>query len=98
MISVLETRNFRKILKKLSSKHVDIVDDEIEKITHDPTLGVKKTGDLDYLRVHKFRLEKHEVLLGYRWLEPSEKIQLLHFGAHENFYRAARKRREVDLS
>ncbi len=47
VISVLETRNFRKILKKLSSKHVDIVDDEIEKITHDPTLGVKKTGDLD---------------------------------------------------
>ena len=97
MISVLETRNFRKNLKNLSNKHADIVGDEIYKIIHAPTLGAKKAGDLNYLRVQKFKLDNREVLLGYRWLEESAEIQLLHFGAHENFYKAAKKRRKVDF-
>ena len=83
MISIFETSHFRKILKKLSDKHVAIVDGEIESIATDPTIGVKKTGDLDYLWVHKFRLANIEVLLVYQWLEESKAVCLLHFSALE---------------
>ena len=83
MINVFEASHFRKILKKLNGKHVDVVDDEIKSIATDPTIGVKKTGDFDYLWVHKFRLANIEVLLVYQWLEESKAVCLLHLSALE---------------
>lgn len=83
MTSVFETSHFRKILKKLSDKHVAVVDGEIEKVLINPTIGVKKTGDLYYVWVHKFRLANIEVLLVYQWLEESKAVCLLHLSALE---------------
>ena len=83
MINIFETSHFRKILKKLSDKHVAVVDGEIEKVLINPTIGVKKTGDFDYVWVHKFRLANIEVLLVYQWLEESKAVCLLHLSALE---------------
>ena len=83
MINIFETNHFIKSIRKLSDKHVTVVDAEIEKISINPAIGVKKNGDLYYLWVHKFRLENIEVLLGYQWLEQSVEVRLLHLSALE---------------
>lgn len=54
---------------------------------NNPKLGECKLGDLDFLRVYKFRLLSHEVLLSYMHLEDKIMLILLKLGAHENFYR-----------
>lgn len=50
-----------------------------------PNAGVARKGDLVGVFVHKFKLNKQEVLLSYR-LHPGQLV-LLSLGSHENFYR-----------
>ncbi len=64
-----------------------ILDEEIRKLIHNPFLGERKKGDLDFLRVHKFKLSNQDVLLGYMYEEDELILTLLKFSAHENFYR-----------
>ena len=96
-IKVFETRRFTKALGKLSESQLVIVEDEIENIIDNPELGELKKGDLSHLRVHKFKIENQQVLLGYAWLEDRIEIYLLHLGPHENFYQQQKKQRKVDL-
>ncbi|GAB6043689.1 type II toxin-antitoxin system RelE/ParE family toxin [Endothiovibrio diazotrophicus] len=96
-IEVFEARTFTKALARLNDAQRDLVDDEIEKIIADPEIGEQKKGDLAHIRVHKFKLETREVLLGYSWKEEQLVIYLLYPGPHENFYRDAKKRRKADL-
>ena len=74
-----------------------MVEDEIDKIIVNPEIGERKKGDISYMRVHKFRLEKQLMLLGYSWIEDELHIHLLHMNSHENFYRNAKNRRSEDL-
>lgn len=71
MIEVYETPTFRRVFKKLSESDKVSVEDEIDKIIADPSIGEQKKGDLSYLWIHKFKLNKQLVLLGYSWLEKS---------------------------
>jgi mRNA-degrading endonuclease RelE of RelBE toxin-antitoxin system len=96
-IEVFETPIFRKAFKKLPEPEKVTVEDEIDKIIKDPEIGDQKKGDLDYLRVHKFKLNNQPVLLGYSWQEERLHIYLLNLGPHENFYSAAKQRRKADL-
>ncbi len=96
-IEVYQSRVFEKAFKRLSEEAKDRVDEEIGKLIDDPTLGVQKQGDLAHLRVHKFKLENSQVLLGYSWIEQQLVLYLLNLGPHENFYRDARRRRNADL-
>ena len=93
MIEVFETPTFKKAFKKLTEKDKSLVEDEIDKIIDNPYIGIQKKGDLSYLRVHKFKLNKQLVLLGYSYLEDKLQLFLMHLGSHENFYRDAKKRR-----
>ena len=95
-IEVFETRRFTKALGKLAESQLVIVEDEIENIIEDPELGELKKGDLSHLRVHKFKIDTQQVLLGYAWLEGKIEIYLLHLGPHENFYQQQKKQRKVD--
>ncbi len=52
-----------------------------------PELGIQKKGDLDFLRVHKFKISNQQYLLGYTYDEGEIVLTLLKFGTHENFYR-----------
>lgn len=45
------------------------------------TLGEQKKGDLAFLRVYKFKMNKQLTLLGYRF-----DGEMLALGSHENFY------------
>lgn len=96
-IKVVQSSSFEKTLKQLKHKQHDLVDDEIEKIIKDPTVGEQKKGDLSHLWVHKFRLGGQQVLLGYSWVEDRLEIHLLSLGSHENFYKKAKQRRKADL-
>ncbi|MFO3211985.1 type II toxin-antitoxin system RelE/ParE family toxin [Legionella pneumophila serogroup 2] len=68
-----------------------LLDDEIKKLIKNPTLGERKKGDLDFLRVHKFKFSNQEVLLGYMYEENELILTLLKLGVHENFYRDIKK-------
>ena len=85
-INVYQSRRFEKALRKLTETQLKIVEDEIDNIIEKPDIGEIKKGDLSYLRVHKFKMNKQQVLLGYSWIEDKVEIYLLHLGSHENFY------------
>lgn len=96
-IDVYQTRRFEKALDKLSNTALQIVEDEIDKVIEDPLLGEQKRGDLSYLRVHKFKLDNQQVLLGYSWVDDKLELYLLTIAPHENFYRDLKARRKADL-
>ena len=97
-IDIYETLRFKKALNKLSKKQLKIVEDEIDKILTNPEIGNIKKGDLSYLRVHKFKMNRQEVLLGYSWLKDKIEIYLLHISSHENFYQNMKNKRKIDLN
>jgi len=96
-IAVYQTNRFEKALHKLPEAQRHLVEDEIDAIIDTPCLGELKKGDLAHLRVHKFSLNRQQVLLGYSWLEGKLELYLLQLGPHENFYDKAKEQRKSDL-
>lgn len=97
-VEVYQSKVFEKAFNKLDDKHQLLVDVEIGLITKDPKLGKLKKGDLSYLRVHKFKLNGPEVMLGYHWADAKIELYLLNLGSHENFYRDEKSRTKASLS
>lgn len=89
MLAILVTPTFARSIKKLHSKDKLIVDKAVKAIALDPSLGEEKKGDLAGILVHKFKINKQEVLLAYQ-LHPDKiapiSVLLLNVGSHENFY------------
>ena len=52
---------------------------------------MRKVSDLDFLRVHKFKMLNQQYLLGYMYEEDALVLTLLKLGVHENFYRDIKK-------
>ncbi len=96
-IEVFEARRFTKALNKLPTQQLTVVEDEIDKIIDNPEIGQQKKGDLSHLRVHKFKANKQEMLLGYSWIDNELRLYLLSIGSHENFYSDLKKQRKNDL-
>ncbi len=86
-LTIKQSNSFKKTVKKLPKQHKAILDEEVKKLVKNPDLGERKKGDLDFLRVHKFKLLNQEVLLGYMYEEDKIILTLLKLGAHKNFYR-----------
>ena len=86
-MQVLQTPCFAKQVKKLKPNQKQALDDAVRTILQDPLIGVKKHGDLHYLRVYKFSMLKQQALLAYSVDEERAIIKLLAVGPHENFYR-----------
>lgn len=86
-LTIKQSNSFKKTVKKLPKQHKAILDEEVRKLVNNPDLGERKKGDLDFLRVHKFKLLNQEVLLGYMYEEDEIILTLLKLGVHENFYR-----------
>ena len=96
-VKVFETRRFEKALSKLPEAQLKLVEDEIDTIIENPEIGELKKGDLSHLRVHKFKLDKSQVLLGYSWFEEKLELYLLQIGPHENFYQKQKTQRKADI-
>ncbi|MBS97290.1 MAG: type II toxin-antitoxin system RelE/ParE family toxin [Oceanospirillaceae bacterium] len=95
-IEVYESPVFSKAIKRLPEAVLEAVEDAIDKVVDNPEIGVQKKGDLSYMRVYKFSVERQQFLLGYSWQEERLTLYLLNLGPHENFYRDAKKRRPAD--
>lgn len=86
MMKVLVTPTFQRTVKKLHKKQKSILDEAVREIVKNPATGEEKVGDLEGVRVYKFRMGHLLTLLAYRVVDPST-LKLLMVGPHENFYR-----------
>ena len=76
---------FKRVYKKLAAGQQAVVEDAVRVIIAEPEVGEAKKGDLAGVRVHKFPLNRQQMLLAYEW-DPKTRVLLL-LGGHENFYR-----------
>ena len=76
---------FKRVYKKLTTGQQAVVDDAVRVIIAEPEVGEAKKGDLAGVHIHKFPLDRQEMLLAYEW-DPKTRVLLL-LGSHENFYR-----------
>lgn len=91
--SVLQTPTFKKAVKKLKPNQKKDLDAAVRELIDDPTLGDQKKGDLAFLRVYKFKMNKQLTLLGYSFDDGALVLELLTFGTHENFYRDIKRQK-----
>lgn len=84
---VLQSPTFKKAVKKLNTNQKKDLDAAVKKLIIDPALGEQKKGNLSFLRVHKFKMNKQLTLLGYSFDDGALILELLALGTHENFYR-----------
>ena len=90
MLQINQTAYFKRVYKKLPKQSKSVLDTEIRVVMDNPEIGELKKGDLDGIRVHKFKINKQLVLLAY--IFANRAILLMDFGPHENFYRDLKKR------
>ena len=91
-LNIKQSNSFKKAIKKLPKQHKIRLDEEIKQLAANPMLGERKKGDLDFLKIHKFKLSNQEVLLGYMYEEEELILTLLKLGTHENFYRDLKRK------
>ncbi len=92
-IQVFQTPTFVRKYKKLHIQEKHVVDQAIDAIIKNPTLGQAKKDDLTGVFVYKFKIHQQEMLLAYQW-DPKRR-RLLTLGVHENFYRDLKKHKHL---
>ena len=86
---------FRKFVKKQSRAFQLAIEDEVYEIIKSPQEGEAKKGDLEGMRVHKFRFQEREYLAAYSI--NVKDVMFYMIGTHENFYRTLKSYlKEVD--
>lgn len=84
---VVQSPAFKKAVKKLKANQKEDLDEAVKELMADTDLGEQKKGDLAFLRVYKFKMNKQLTLLGYSFDEGALVLELMALGSHENFYR-----------
>jgi mRNA-degrading endonuclease RelE of RelBE toxin-antitoxin system len=90
--SVLQTPTFKKAVKKLKPNQKKELDTAVKQVMAKPAIGEQKKGDLAFLRVYKFKMNKQLTLLGYSFDDGTLTLELMALGSHENFYRDIKRR------
>ena len=85
-MKVYQSRSFETRVKKFNKKEKHELDNEIEKIIKNPSIGSEKKGDLRGIFVHKFNLQNQIYILAYR-VNKEGSLELIMIGPHENYYR-----------
>ena len=80
------TPTFKCAVKKLHPRKNPILMKPCAPLPPTRNSGVARAGDLQGVRIYKFRLSNPLCRLAYRILEGNS-LKLLNFGPHENFYR-----------
>lgn len=88
---IVQAPIFARQKKKLHKRQTLDLDEAVKSILSDPTIGDMKVGDLQGIRVYKFRSEKQQILLTYEVIDST--LYLYTFGSHENFYRDLKRYR-----
>jgi mRNA-degrading endonuclease RelE of RelBE toxin-antitoxin system len=81
--------DFRKTKKETEKNQVKKLDEAIKTILANPEIGDPKKGDLQEIRVYKYKFGNNLVLLAYE-IEGST-LYLYSFGSYQNFYRELSK-------
>jgi mRNA interferase RelE/StbE len=89
IFEIIQSPIFARQKKKLHKKQIKDLDKGVKSIYQHPDIGVAKTGDLQGVRVFKFKSQNQQLLLAYEIVESI--LYLYTFGSHENFYRALKK-------
>ena len=76
---------FRNFVKKQTRPFQLAIEDEIDRIKNNPSVGEIKKGDLAGFRTHKFKFHHQQYLLAYE--VQAKDIMVYMIGTHENFYR-----------
>lgn len=84
-MQVIQSPLFFKKVKKLHKKQKVELDKQIKLLIQRPNIGQQKKGDLKTVFVHKFKINKTQYLLAYRYTKNI--IELITLGTHENYYR-----------
>ena len=84
---MFQSRQFAKAVKKLHSNQKSDLDKAVQLLIADPRIGDSKAGDLEGVRVHKFKIVNQLNLLAYSYEDEILTLTLLAIGSHENFYR-----------
>jgi len=91
-VEIIHYPSFFKALKRLQENEKKDLDDAVRAVAKDTSIGELKKGDLNGVRVYKFHMVKQLALLAYEYDEVNDKLTLLAFGSHENFYRDLKKK------
>ena len=91
--SVLQTPTFKEAVKKLKPNQKKDLDLAVKDLMANPNIGEQKKGDLAFLRVHKFKMNKQLTLLGYSFDDGALVLELIALGSHENFYRDIKRKK-----
>ena len=86
---IIQSPLFARQKKKLHKQQIKDLDRAIKFIFSAPTLGDMKVGDLQGIRIYKFKSNSQQILLAYEVVEST--LFLYAFGSHENFYRELKK-------
>ena len=86
-MKVLQSRQFAKAVKKLHANEKSALDKAVQVLVQDPLIGDHKSGDLNGIRVYKFKMVNQLRLLAYSYEDDVLTLTLLALGSYENFYR-----------
>jgi mRNA-degrading endonuclease RelE of RelBE toxin-antitoxin system len=84
-MKILQSRSFERKVKKFTKAEKKKLDEQIQKIADNPSIGSEKKGDLRGVYIHKFKIQTNQYLLAYRFAEKD--LELIMIGPHENYYR-----------
>lgn len=84
-------RPFATFVKKANKPLQLAIEDAVLHIQKSPTSGEMKIGDLKDVYVYKFRFNKQEYLIAYKFGQSEDLVTLIwidfyQVGSHENFY------------
>ena len=86
-MKILTTPRFDRTIKKLQSQEKKSLDDAVRALISNPQAGESKKGDLSGVYIYKYKHQQQLLLLAYSIDIKNERIVLLGYGTHENFYR-----------
>jgi mRNA-degrading endonuclease RelE of RelBE toxin-antitoxin system len=89
---IIQSPVFTKQKKKLHKNQIKELDEAVRSVFNNPMIGEMKVGDLQGIRVYRFKSRKHQILLAYEVIDST--LYLYSFGSHENFYRNLKKYRQ----
>jgi mRNA-degrading endonuclease RelE of RelBE toxin-antitoxin system len=91
-LEIVHYPSFLRALKRLRKNEKKDLDDAVRAVAADISIGELKKGDLNGIRVYKFRMVNQLALLAYEYDDINDMLTLLAFGSHENFYRDLKKK------
>ena len=74
-MKIIQSRSFERKVKRFSKREKKKLDEEIQEILDNPSIGSEKKGDVRGVFVHKFKISTNQYLLAYRFF--GENLELI---------------------